>query len=77
MLIAKTIVCHEPNVKCNTKARGLRRGGELHLDSHDLVAGLVDHLVDRAVRPPADLPQVLEVLGREVTVLLRGDLQLP
>lgn len=34
------------------------------------------HLVDGAVGPAADLAQVLQVLGREVPVLLR-DLQLP
>lgn len=47
-----------------------------HLHRHDLVAGLVHHLVDGAVGPAADLAQVLEVLGREVPVLLRRDLQL-
>lgn len=53
-----------------------RRGLETHLHRHDLVAGLVHHLVDGAVRPAADLAQVLQVLGGEVPVLLR-DLQLP
>lgn len=46
-----------------------------HLDRHDLVAGLVHHLVDGAVGPAADLAQVFQVLGGEVPVLLR-DLQL-
>ena len=36
----------------------------------------MDHLVDGAVRPAADLPQVPEVLRREVAVLLPRDLQL-
>lgn len=48
-----------------------------HLDRHDLVTRLVHHLVDGAVSPSADLPQVFEILGCEVPVLLRGDLQLP
>lgn len=48
-----------------------------HLDRHDLVAGLVHHLVDGAVRSSADLSQILQILGCEVPVLLRGDLQLP
>ena len=47
-----------------------------HLHRHDLVARLVHHLVDGAVGPAADLAQVFEILGREVPVLLRGDLQL-
>lgn len=50
--------------------------GATHLHRHDLVAGLVHHLVDGAVRPAADLAQVFQVLGGEVPVLLR-DLQLP
>lgn len=48
-----------------------------HLDSHDLSAGFVHHLVDGSVRSSPDLPQVLEVLGREVTMLLWRNLQLP
>lgn len=48
-----------------------------HLDSHDLASGLVDHLVDGAVRPAADLSEVPQIFGSEVTVLLRRDLQLP
>lgn len=47
-----------------------------HLDRHDLVTRLVNHLVDGAVSPAADLAQIFEILGREVPVLLRGDLQL-
>lgn len=47
------------------------------LHCHDLVAGLVHHLVDGAVGPAADLAQVFEVLGGEVPVLLGRDLQLP
>lgn len=47
-----------------------------HLHSHDLTGGLVDHLVDGAVRPAADLPEVSQILCREVAVLLRRELQL-
>lgn len=46
-----------------------------HFDGHDLVAGFVHHFVDGAVRASADLAQVFEILGGEVPVLLRGDLQ--
>lgn len=48
-----------------------------YLDSHDLACGFVDHLVDGAIRPTADLTKVSQILCSEVTVLLRGDLQLP
>lgn len=48
-----------------------------HLDSHDLARGLVHHLVDGAIRPAANLPEVSQILCREVTMLLRRDLQLP
>lgn len=51
------------------------RPAPTHLNRHDLVTGLVHHLVDGAVRPAADLAQIFEVLGGEVPVLLR-DLQL-
>lgn len=47
-----------------------------HLHRHDLVTRLVHHLIDGAVSPSADLAQIFEILGREVPVLLRGDLQL-
>lgn len=48
-----------------------------HLDSHDLACGFVDHLVDGAIRPATNLPEVSQILCSEVTVLLRRDLQLP
>ena len=48
-----------------------------HLDSHDLTRGFVDHLVDGAVRPAANLPEVSQIFCCEVTMLLRRDLQLP
>ncbi len=48
-----------------------------HLDSHDLSTGFVHHIVDGSVRSSPDLPQVLEVLGREITMLLWRNLQLP
>lgn len=48
-----------------------------HLDCHNLASGFVDHLIDGAVRPAADLPEVSQVLSREVAVLLRRNLQLP
>lgn len=48
-----------------------------YLDRHDLVTRLVHHLIDGAVSPAADLAQIFEILGCEVPVLLRGDLQLP
>lgn len=48
-----------------------------HLDCHNLAGGFVDHLIDGAVRPAADLPEVSQVLSREVAVLLRRNLQLP
>lgn len=48
-----------------------------YLNSHDLTTGLMNHFIDRAVGPSADLTQVLQVLGSEVPVLLGGNLQLP
>lgn len=45
-----------------------------HLHSHDLASGLVDHVVDGAIRPAADLPKVSQIFCGEVAVLLRGDL---
>lgn len=48
-----------------------------HLDGHDLARGFEDHLVDRAIRPATDLPEVSQILCSEVTVLLWRDLQLP
>lgn len=69
-------------VTVNGTGGGARRSGHAHwqtspthLDSHNLVTGLVHHLVDGAVGPAADLAQVFQVLGGEVPVLLR-DLQL-
>lgn len=52
-----------------------RRPPPNHLNRHNLVTGLVHHLVDGAIRPAADLAQIFEVLGGEVPVLLQ-DLQL-
>lgn len=37
----------------------------------------MDHVVDGAVRPAADLSEVPQILRGEVAVLLGGDLQLP
>lgn len=48
-----------------------------HLDSHDLARGFEDHLVDGAISPATDLPEVSQILCSEVTVLLWRDLQLP
>lgn len=48
-----------------------------HLDCHDLACGLVDHLVDGAISPATNLPEVSQILCSEVTMLLRRDLKLP
>lgn len=48
-----------------------------YLHSHNLASGLVDHVVDGAIRPTPDLAKVSQIFSSEVTVLLRRDLQLP
>lgn len=65
----KIIQYHESNINLKQSAG--------HLDSHDLARGFVDHLVDGAIRPATDLPEVSQIFCREVTMLLRRDLQFP
>lgn len=48
-----------------------------HLHSHNLASGLVNHVVDGAIRPTANLPEISQIFCSEVTVLLWRDLQLP